>query len=154
MREFEYEYEYEIEDVNLNIRRKTPMAETTVQTRDDKAAELSPTRESARYASPAVDIYETGEGLTVVADLPGVESDALAVHVEDNVLSIEGKSKYERRGSPVADEFTIPAYFRQFELTDEVDRTKIHAELKNGVLTLHLPRAEKTMPRRIEVRTA
>jgi len=128
------------------------MAETTVPVREEHARELTATREDSRYLTPPVDIYETEDGLTVVADLPGVDKSSVSIRVENGILTIEGKPSYETRGSAIAEEFGLLKFFRQFELADEVDQDRIQAEAKNGVLTLRLPKAEKAKPRRIEVK--
>jgi HSP20 family molecular chaperone IbpA len=101
-----------------------------------------------------VDIFETKEGLAVVADLPGVDRSALDIRVADGILTIEGKSAHAVSGTPVAREYELLNFFRQFELPDEVDADKISADLKHGVLTLRLPKKEAAKPRKIEVRTA
>jgi HSP20 family molecular chaperone IbpA len=90
----------------------------------------------------------------VTADLPGVSREGLDIRVEDNVLTIQGKSNHPVAGEEVYREYQLHNFFRQFELSEAVDQTKIGAELKHGVLTLHLPKAEKTKPRQIQVKTA
>ena len=109
------------------------------------------TREVERYLLPAVDIYETDEGLTIVADLPGVEKHNLDVRVEDDVLTIRGQISHPQRANPAYEEYDLLNYFRQFHLNEEVDQEKIQAETKHGVLTLHVPKSERTKPTRIEV---
>jgi len=134
------------------------MAEKTVneskvpaRTGEDKPAS---TREPMRYLTPAVDIYETEDGLTVVADMPGVKRDDLNVQVENNVLTIQGITSFPQRKNPRLEEYRLYNFFRQFELTDEVDHDRITAELKHGVLTLHLPKAEHAKPKRIDVKVS
>ena len=129
------------------------MAEKTVpQYSTDKQ---SPAREETRsqqaYVTPPVDIYETTEGLVVLADLPGVARDGLDVRVENNLLTIRGKSNHAAAGESLYHEYDLLNFFRQFELSDRVDQQKISAELKNGVLTLNLPKAEEAKPRKIDI---
>jgi len=128
------------------------MVETTVPAKEQRTTELTTTREDSRYLAPPVDIYETDEGLTVVADLPGVKKEELSIRVENDTLTIEGRPAYELHGSPVLEEFDLLRFFRQFELTDQVDQDRIQAEFKSGVLTVRLPKVEKAKPRRIEVK--
>jgi len=111
------------------------------------------TREPDRYLVPAVDIFETDAGLTLVADLPGIDKDGLSVKVEDDLLTIRGKAsgKTAQKGLTYS-EFELLDYYRQFELGELVDQAKIGAELKNGVLTLQLPKAEKAKPKQITVK--
>jgi HSP20 family protein len=118
---------------------------------DKDIREKEETRSQERYVSPAVDIYETLEGLVVKADLPGVAKDGLDLRVENNLLSIRGRADHAAAGEPLYREYELAHFFRQFELSDRVDQSKITAELKNGVLTLNLPKAEEAKPRRIEV---
>ena len=110
------------------------------------------TREQETYVRPPVDIFESGDGLTVVADLPGVSRDQLSIDVKDNVLTIAGRTRTADSGQPTYREFELFNYYRQFELSDSVDVAKISAELKNGVLTLHLPKSAEARPKRIEVK--
>jgi HSP20 family protein len=132
------------------------MAENTVKTshapvrRDEGAAPA--TRERVRYVTPAVDIYEKDDALVVVADIPGVKRDALEISVENDVLNIHARPSATTGEASALREFSVDEYFRQFTLSDRVDREKIDARLEHGVLTLTLPRAEKTTPKLIEVK--
>jgi HSP20 family molecular chaperone IbpA len=131
------------------------MAERTVPS---TASDTSPRREEThareRYITPPVDIFETGEGLTVVADLPGVEQKGLDVRVADGILTIQATTAHIAPGTPVDREYELLNFYRQFELPEEVDSERIAAELKHGVLTLRLPKKEKAKPRRISVSVA
>ncbi len=100
-----------------------------------------------------IDIYETEEGLVLMADLPGVTTDTLELQVQDNKLTIFG------RVSPVAPpgarllhrEYEQGDFLRSFILSDEVDYDGITAKLNNGVLEVNLPRMPRAEPRRIQV---
>jgi HSP20 family protein len=132
------------------------MAENTV-TRNKMPARaerdrMPATRETSRYLSPAVDIYEDKEGLVVVADVPGLERGDLDISVEDNVLTIHGRLERRQPEHLLLQEFVLSDYFRQFTLGDKVDRDHITATLEQGVLTLKLPQAEHAKPRRIAVK--
>jgi HSP20 family protein len=131
------------------------MAENTVSKGKIPArtdSELPATRESELYMSPAVDIFETADGLTVVADVPGVAKDGLDINVDNRILTIRGSVSLPQREGMISQEFGMLNYFRQFKLTDEVDQANIKASLEQGVLTLALPKAEHAKPRRIEVK--
>ena len=129
------------------------MAESTVpSSATQPGASREATRAEEAYVSPPVDIYEENHGLVVVADLPGVEPEALNVGVERGVLTIQARAAHLASGDPVHREYQLAGFFRQFQLPQEVDVGRIEAELKNGVLTLRLPRVERAQPRRIEVR--
>lgn len=130
------------------------MAEKTVATPMDAqetAQARETTREEERFVSPPVDIYETEEGLVLLADIPGVTADRLSVDVKDDVLTIEGRTEHPSEGTPVYQEFELPNFFRQFQLSEQVDVARITASLKHGVLTLKLPKAEAAKPKTIKV---
>lgn len=132
------------------------MAEKTVATRSQKS--VTPSREETRsqeqYITPPVDIYETQEGLVVKADLPGVAKDSMDVRVENNLLTIRAKAAHVAPGDSIYREYGLANFFRQFELNERVDQSKISAELNHGVLTLNLPKAEEAKPRKIDVKIA
>jgi HSP20 family molecular chaperone IbpA len=114
--------------------------------------ETPATRESSRFLSPAIDIYETQEGLVVVADVPGLKKEDLDIEVENGVLTIHGKMSWRGEGEPLTQEFALYDYFRQFTLSDAVDQDRIVATLEKGVLKLTLPKMEHAKPRRIEIK--
>ncbi len=126
------------------------MAEKTVPAPEGEQA-VQATREPSRYQVPAVDIYESTEGLCLTADMPGVQSADLDVRVDDGVLTISAPVSLKSPGQPGHQEFELVHYFRQFELGDKVHTQKISAVLKHGVLTLLLPRSERLKPREIKV---
>jgi len=123
-----------------------------------KSTDVSPaseiTREEERFLTPPVDIYETRESLVVVADLPGVEKDTLDINIKDNILTIKAKGKAADIGTPIYKEYDLLNYFRQFEMTEEVDQDKITAEFKQGVLTINLQKVQKVQPKQIPVNVA
>ena len=107
----------------------------------------------ARVFVPSADIYETQDALTVILEMPGVEKSNVDVRVEDGVLSVVGKldlSKYQGL-QPLYIEYNVGHYSRSFQLSSKVDQSKIAAELKDGVLSLTLPKVEQAKPRNIEV---
>ena len=109
------------------------------------------TRTQERYVTPPVDIYETPEGLVVMADLPGVTPETLDVRVDNHLLTIRSTAQASRTGEAVHREYELVNFFRQFELSDKVDESRITADLKHGVLHLSLPKAEIAKPRHIQV---
>ncbi|MCS6926361.1 MAG: Hsp20/alpha crystallin family protein [Candidatus Binatia bacterium] len=132
------------------------MAEKTVATTSGRqvASERERTRTQERYVSPPVDIYETPNELVLLADLPGVAPDDLEVRLEDDILTIRGQAKHLRTQEPVYQEYELVNFFRQFELSEQIDQGKVSADLKHGVLTLHLPKTEKAKPRQITVQVS
>jgi HSP20 family protein len=108
----------------------------------------------ARVFLPSADIYESEDNLSVILEMPGVEKGNVEVRVEDGVLRVEGRidlAKY-RGLQPVYTEYNIGHYARTFQLSNKIDQTKIGAELKDGVLSLTLPKAAETKPRTIKVK--
>lgn len=133
------------------------MAEKTIpesKNNENAVVKREITRHPQAYITPLTDIYEEENGLFVMVDLPGVERDGLKIKVEKNVLTIEGHVEAKKERTYLFREFEPSNYFRQFELTDSVNQEKIEAELKNGVLSLFLPKAEELKPRSIEVKFA
>ena len=119
----------------------------------DKTGEKSlATRDDSIYIAPPVDIFENEDSLIVVADLPGVDKDGVDIRIDDYILTIKGNAKYTQQANVLRQEFTLQNYYRQFQLSDEVDQSKISAESKNGVLTITLPKAEKSKPKQIKVK--
>jgi HSP20 family protein len=119
----------------------------------DKAKEKSlATRDDVIYIAPPVDIFENEDALVVVADLPVVDKDGVDIRVEDGILTIKGNAKYSQPATIIHQGFTLQSYYRQFQLSGEVDQGKISAESKNGVLTITLPKAEKSKPKQIKVK--
>jgi HSP20 family molecular chaperone IbpA len=104
---------------------------------------------------PAVDIFENASGITVQADMPGVSRDRLDVHIDSDTLSIEGRAEIpmpEGMDAMYAD-IRSTHYKRSFTLSRELDTERVEAGLKDGVLTLRIPKREEHRPRRIEVQT-
>lgn len=130
------------------------MAERTAPGPSAQQGKVGPeaTRGSEGYARPAVDIYESADALVLMADLPGVIKESLEVHVEDAVLTIQAKASHAAPGDLIYREYDLSGFFREFQLNDEIDKQKVSAELKSGVLTLYLPKKEKAKPRQIEVK--
>jgi HSP20 family protein len=107
----------------------------------------------ARVFLPTADIYETKDALNVILEMPGVEKNSVEVRVEDGVLKIDGRldfSKYQGL-QPLYTEYNVGHYSRSFRLSSKIDQNKIGAELKDGVLSLVLPKVEEAKSRTIQV---
>ena len=130
------------------------MAEKTITPHEEKPAVREETRSLDQYVRPAVDILESEDGMTIIADLPGVTKERLAISIENGILTIEGTCGVSPEGREVYREFILPNFYRQFQLSDVIDQRKTRAELSNGVLTLHLAKAEAAKPRKIAIQTA
>lgn len=124
-----------------------------VASRESKAVGESKATEPA--IRPAVDIFEDKTGITVQADMPGVSKDRLEVHIDSDTLSIEGEAviPMPEGMQPLYADVRSTRYERSFSLSRELDGEKIAANLKDGVLTLRIPKREEHKPRKIEVRT-
>ncbi len=108
----------------------------------------------ARLFVPPADIYEAENDLTVVLEMPGVEKKNVDINVENGVLSVEGRidlAKYQGL-QPLYTEYNIGHYSRSFRLSSKIDQNKIAAEMKDGVLSLKLPKIEEAKPRTIQVK--
>ena len=111
------------------------------------------TRTEAAAMLPPVDVVEDATRIVLYADLPGVPKDKLSLRVEADTLTIDAEVSLPLSTHMEAShaEVLVPRFQRSFTLGQELDRASISAELKNGVLTLTIPKAEHAKPRRIEV---
>lgn len=122
------------------------MTDTNIVKKDEAA------RQEAAMLPP-VDVVEDAACITLYADLPGVPKDKLNVRVEADTLTIEGEVSLPLAQGMEASyaEVQLARYHRAFTLGQELDSSKAVAEFRNGVLKLHIPKAEHAKPRRIEV---
>lgn len=126
--------------------------ELQVQRKRALEAKQEPTV-SARTYIPGADIFEAEAALSVVLEMPGVDKSNVDVSVEAGILVVEGRvdfSKYEGM-HPVYTEYNVGHYRRTFSLSNKIDQGAITAEMKDGVLTVTLPKAEAAKARRIEI---
>jgi HSP20 family protein len=106
------------------------------------------------YFTPRVDIYETDRELTLFADLPGVKPDEVDLRYERGELLLHGRVEPRQPGqSFLANEYEVGDFYRVFTIHESIDAGKISADFKNGVLTVHLPKAEAAQPKQISVRS-
>jgi HSP20 family protein len=131
-----------------------PETEQTQAVTQPETQAVEATRPREHYMTPPVDIYETPESLVVIADLPGIDPAHLEVRVDKHILTLRGQTPYQMPGDLRYREYTLVSFFRQFELGEQMDQAGIRAELKQGVLTLTLPKAAKAQPRAITVNAA
>jgi HSP20 family protein len=105
---------------------------------------------------PAVDIFESDEVITLLADMPGVTSDRVTIDLHEGQLTITGE--VEVQGSDkeryLFREYETGRFSREFSLSDRIDQSKISATMRDGVLRLELPKAERVKPKRIEVKAS
>lgn len=135
--------------------------QTNVQRSDSGRATSSPTQAGAsRYSeaalTPPVDVVEDADGITLYADLPGVNREGLNLQVDAETLTIEAETSItvpkELQSSHT--EVGLGRFRRVFTLTKELDTEKVTAEMSQGVLKLRIPKAAHAQPRRIEVKVA
>jgi HSP20 family molecular chaperone IbpA len=112
-----------------------------------------PTR-SRKVFLPRTDIIDTGDELLVIADVPGVDEKEVEVTLEKNVLTIDASPAFEKveKYTLSYSEYAMGDFERKFVVSQDVDRDRIEAHVKNGVLTVKLPKAGPTKTRKIEVR--
>jgi HSP20 family protein len=106
--------------------------------------------------TPAVDIFESDDRISLLADMPGVKAQDLKIDLRENVLTLSGRvvGIASAAESPVLREYAPGTYFRQFTLSEHIDQAKIDAKLTDGVLRLELPKQERAKPRQITVKVA
>jgi HSP20 family protein len=106
--------------------------------------------------TPAVDVFEGSQGITLWADLPGVTKDKLEVRVHDGNLYIEAEAVVPMPAGLRLQHAEVrePRFARAFSLSPDFDASKIDANLQDGVLKLTIPRRDEARPRRIEVKTS
>ncbi len=105
---------------------------------------------------PCVDIVEKQDELLVIADLPGAKPDAIDINYERGVLSIDAPvapRQDPQRANYLLHEYGVGDFHRSFQIGEGLDANRISAEFDNGVLHLHLPKAESFKPRKIEVQS-
>ncbi len=133
------------------------MKEKEIELKEKK--ELKPTAgEGTRPGPlfiPAVDILEDPTGITIVADMPGVDGKNVDIDLRDNQLTITGRIDPVEGEKEVSlyKEFLYGDYLRQFTLSYAIDQNKITAKMEDGVLRLILPKVEKMKPQKIKVST-
>lgn len=124
------------------------------QKKEAEAPEKGELTRARRIYTPAVDIIERKDDIIVTADMPGTDEKSVDITLEKNVLTIYGKVEavIPEKHTLYISEYGLGDYQRAFTLAEEVDREKIQASVKNGVLKIVLPKAEAVKTRKIAVR--
>ena len=132
------------------------MVEQTLPQKEKQAFQGREQTRPGRYFVPDVDICEYEHELRLWVDMPGVPERNVEVTLKDGALVIEGLIDPGLYGglSPRYTEYNVGNFYRQFTLNENIDESRIGAKMRNGVLELTLPKAEKAMPRRINVAAA
>jgi HSP20 family protein len=128
--------------------------ETIVRKKEGEVAGPERTSDRRVYLPP-VDIIETKDGLTLLADMPGVEPANIDVQYERGVLTLKARVEPRQEGSMnyLLREYGVGDYHRTFAIGEGIDAARIKAEFKNGVVKLHLPKSEALKPRKIAVKS-
>ena len=130
-------------DKELQIREKQELQSDAEQTR------------SGLVFTPAVDIFESEEEIVLLADMPGVASDRVTIDLQNDELKVTGEveSQGSKNETYLLREYETGRYHRHFRISDRIDQDRINATMKDGVLRLLLPKAQKAKARRIEVKS-
>jgi HSP20 family protein len=131
------------------------MAENTPMTVKNRPENhnVETTRNGAAFFTPRVDIVETDSELFLYADMPGVRPDDIDLRYEQGELHLRGKVQPNgAKGNLVFGEFDVGDFYRVFQVHESIDASKIGAECKNGVLTVHLPKQEAIKPKQVPIR--
>jgi len=129
-------------------------SETALQKRESQTVQPERIRGGRTYLPP-VDILEQDDKLLLLADMPGVKPDDLEVTYERGQLTIHGRVQPRQDDNTdfILREYGVGDFYRVFQIGEGIDAERIEAELKNGVLTLHLPKVQEVVPRKIAVKS-
>lgn len=119
-----------------------------------KEGSLPERRRQITAIAPLVDIYENDDEILLYVDMPGVDKKDIAVEIDNGQLALSGLRKVETTGSAQWEEFGDVEFQRTFSVPQTIDMEKVNAELKDGVLHLHLVKSEAAKPRQIEIKVA
>jgi len=130
----------------------TAMKNSNLPTKYEKQAVAA--QEKTRTLTPPVDIFDAGDALVVVADLPGVDQEHIDINIEKNVLTLKAEPSTRVSEPSLLHEFVLYPFYRQFQLGELVDQDKVRAELRYGVLTVYLPKVAEKQPKKIDVKVS
>ncbi len=109
---------------------------------------------SIAVIAPAVDIYENDDEILLHADMPGVEKDDIKVNIDNGKLELSGVRRLVTNGAVNWEEFGDVEFSRSFSVPQAIDVNKVNAQLRDGVLYLHLPKSDNAKPRQIAIQAA
>ncbi len=132
------------------------MSDKEITSRHKVESPAQPDTKPGPVFMPAVDIYESVDSLTVLADMPGVEPGHVSIDLEDSVLTLSAEVSHPSQvaGRRLISEYEAGRFHRQFRLGSVIDQAKIEARMKDGVLTLVLPKVSQAKPRKVAVQAA
>jgi HSP20 family protein len=131
------------------------MNDTGIQRKAENTSDAPERIEQATYFTPLADIFEKDDAFIFKMDLPGVQASDVDISYEDGVLTVSGKvqPRQPQNANFIWQEYGVGPFYRQFILRTPIDASGIQAELKNGELTLTVPKAESARTRKIQVKT-
>lgn len=124
------------------------MSEANIVTSNEQPAQLG---RQLPVTAPAVDIYENEAEILLHADMPGVVKEDIAISIDNGKMTLSGCRRLSSTGAAAWRELAEVEFRRTFAVPQSIDINKVHAELKDGVLRLHLPKSEAAKPRQIEI---
>ena len=127
------------------------MAENALE-RENRGEVAQVEKDRGQTLTPRVDILETDDELLLYVDMPGVKPDAVDIRFENGELVVHGRRAQRHTGKPWLWEYETASFQRAFRVAENIAADKISAELKNGVLSVRLPKVEAVKPRRITVK--
>ena len=125
------------------------MSENEIVARTEQPGELV---HQLPVVTPAVDIFENEGELLLHTDMPGVLKDDISININNGKMILSGIRRLQSTGSATWRELADVEFRRTFAVPQSIDVNKVHAELKDGVLRLHLPKSEAAKPRQIEIK--
>lgn len=126
--------------------------ELTVTNQEDKVLKAEPVRDGRQIFTPPVDICENDENFLIIASMPGVKKDGVTIDFEEGELKIYGRTDDRNQGfKSLLNEYSIGDYSRVFRIPSGIDSEKIAAGIKDGILTVTLPKQDKMKLRTIEI---
>ena len=130
-------------------------SQNVTQEPEKGSATRQTTQRNESAIRPPVDVFETSDGIRLVADMPGVAKEHLRLQTEGNTLTIEGELQFEMadRMEALYADVRSTLYRCSFVLSSELDTSQVEAILKDGVLAVRLPKRAQFRPRRIEVQS-
>ena len=143
--------------MDMDTRQSVAKADSTEVQRTGTENTAAQRKQDEQIAiQPPVDILEDAHGITVVAEMPGVSKDRLNVQADRNALTIEGEAVLDMPSGmqPIHADVQYTRYSRSFALSAELETDAIDAKLKDGVLTIRIPKRSEFRPKKVEVRTA
>jgi HSP20 family protein len=125
-----------------------------IQVEETKVTDWDKALENESWVAPIVDIFESEDDFTLIANMPGVEKEKVKIKIEDGSLLIMGKVDFENllNRDYVLNESQIGNFYRKFQISDSIDDSRIEAKFENGQLTVHLPKHERVKPKNIEIK--